>query len=704
MTSRPDGTRDAAGPAAVWPPSLRQAEAGHVLELARSGTESTVLETSCLALIMRPGREPLRVPISGWRMEGDELVLDGAADGWQASARWTPRDETCHFLEVVLELLWTGREPATAGLRLPFRIPVAPAPAWLIPGAFYGQNRPAGCARPFPRHDPAANGSGGGLISDHWSFRADRAALGAVFAWGSAACVGLAADELGPLGLAGLGLSGRGDDASIWLDMPYREEPVRYTGLPEPQPSIARHARWEPDVAVTLAYQVFVGEGDPHAYDPFLRAIYRRRRPVSPLAPWMGPERAAALAAHGLVRWHFRDVATDAGPVAILAETAGFDREAGDGRGGTVDRENMHVGWVSGTPWAAALLRFGRLRGDAQATEAAIAVLDTIVAGGVSPSGTFWGEWRAGSGWGGGWNPSGWVHARTVSEATLFLLRAIAHERAAGQAHPAWEAAARSSLAFAATRQTAQGDLGLYYDPLSGAVTARGTAAGLPWIPALLSGAVLFDEPAWREAALLAGRHYASFVDDAYIAGAVEDVPTAATSEDGYAAIMAYVRLHEADQTGEWLRLARRAADWTMTYRYAWNVPFSPETILGRYDFRTRGGDQASSCNQHLHAYGLLALPEMLSLWRATADDYYLQRTRDNLACFLQFVAREDGDFGARRGMVSERYYQTDCFGPRGGLLSLSHAWSVGAVLHACLAALDEPDPALLIPAEEEHP
>jgi len=650
------------------------------------------VEGSCLARIMRPDQDALEVPIAAWRMDADELVLDGASQGWAIAARWTPRDEDCRFLEVALDVTWMGDEPAEAGLRLPFRIPDAPAPAWLIPGAFYRENRPTGCSRPFPRHDPRADGSGAGLVSDHWSFRADRAAVGAVFAWGATACIGLAAEEVGPLGLSGLGLAGRGEDASIWLDMPYREEPVRYTGSPEPQAPAFTYARWEPGRPVRVAYQLYLGAPDPHAYDPFLRALYRRRRLTAPLAPWISPERAADLAAHGLLRWHFRRVDSAKGAIAILSETAGFDREAGNGRGGSVDRNNMHVGWVSGTPWAAALLRFGRLRADAAAMAAGIAVLDTIASGGLSPSGTFWGEWRAGSGWGGGWNPSGWLHARTVSEATLFLLRAIRDERAHGGAHPAWEAAARSSLAFAVSHQDPDGDLGLYYDPRSGDVTQWGTAAGLPWIAALLLGAELFGSEAWREAALRAGSHYASFVEAAWIAGAVEDVPAAPTSEDGYAAIMAYVALHEADPSGTWLSLARRAADWTMTFRYAWNVPFKPDTLLGRYDFRTRGADQASSCNQHLHAYGLVCLPETLSLWRATGDAYYLERTQDVLACFLQFIAREDGDFNARRGMVSERYYQTDCFGPPGGLLTLSHAWSVGVLLHACLAAMDEPD------------
>jgi hypothetical protein len=38
--------------------------------------------------------------------------------------------------------------------------------------------------------------------------------------------------------------------------------------------------------------------------------------------------------------------------------------------------------------------------------------------------------------------------------------------------------------------------------------------------------------------------------------------------------------------------------------------------------------------------------------------------------------------------MVSERYYQTACFQPKGMLLTLSHAWSVGVTLLACEVSL----------------
>jgi hypothetical protein len=85
----------------------------------------------------------------------------------------------------------------------------------------------------------------------------------------------------------------------------------------------------------------------------------------------------------------------------------------------------------------------------------------------------------------------------------------------------------------------------------------------------------------------------------------------------------------------------------------------------------------------------LICLRELLELARATGDDHYRRSAEGNLACFRQFIAREDGDFGAYRGMASERYYQTDCFQAKGMLLTLSHAWSIGVLLLGCEDALE---------------
>ena len=79
----------------------------------------------------------------------------------------------------------------------------------------------------------------------------------------------------------------------------------------------------------------------------------------------------------------------------------------------------------------------------------------------------------------------------------------------------------------------------------------------------------------------------------------------------------------------------------------------------------------------------------MVRLAHATGDDLYLETTRQNLACFRQFIARDDGDFNAMRGMATERFHQTDYFEPKGTLWPLSHAWCVGLLLYACEEALE---------------
>jgi hypothetical protein len=317
----------------------------------------------------------------------------------------------------------------------------------------------------------------------------------------------------------------------------------------------------------------------------------------------------------------------------------------------------MHVSWVSGAPYAYALLRHGHRVGNADYVRAAESVLDHI-AENLTPGGTFWPQWADGRGWTWGWHPDrNRAHARTLADAALFMLRAGGR----------WEASARANIAVALRTQRSDGALPAAHRIDTGDAASWDGTAGMAWIPALVSAGEL-------AAARRAGEYYAQF---ARWYGAPEDVDLAPTSEDGYGAVMAYVALEDWET-------ARRAADWMLTFRYTYDVAFSPHTLLGVYKFGTRGADQASPANQHLHSFGLLCVPEMLRLAHEVGDDYYRRTALENLDCFRQFVAREDGDFNAQRGMVTERYYQTDCFAAKGMLGTLSHAWSIGVLLYAC--------------------
>ena len=555
----------------------------------------------------------------------------------------------------------SGR-PQDARVRVLVEVPNATDPWWLIPGAFYGENRPIANDRLFPRFD--AGEPADDLTSSAWEFRADRAATPVVFVWagpdrGGAA---LAAAETTDLGLTGIGFQLEGTVATIHLSFPFREFPVTYYGDGVPRAAESATHHWMPGETHTLEIDVFEVEADRHAYAPILRELHSASAPHAPLRPWVTVERAADLTAHGLLRWHY-----DPDP-GVLLETRGFDRELS----GADDRQAMHVGWISGIPWAYALLRHGLRTASTEEVDAATRVID-FVASNLSPSGTFWGVWYREHGWSQSWTTiENGLHSRTLAEATLFLHRANRLTP-----NPVWRDAVLSNLEAVVARQRDDGNLGSVHDATTGEVLSWSGASGLLWITALV-------EAGYLAAAARAGEYYARFVLGEFIHGAPEDVDLAPTSEDGYSAVMAYMALHRATGDARWLDLARRAADWMLTFRYSYDVAFDEQTMLGQYDFGTRGADQASPSNQHLHSYGLICTDDLIELSTALGDPHYAERAEETLACFRQFVARQDGDFNAYKGMVSERFYQTSCFQPKGMMLTLSHAWSVGVLLLAC--------------------
>ncbi|MEV4805243.1 hypothetical protein AB0K18_35030 [Nonomuraea sp. NPDC049421] len=648
MTDDP-GPAGAAGETDPHPPGDTSAAAGGLSAVAAPGAAGT---------------EPVVIAVpDGGEARVEVLGAGPFAVGW----RWGERLPTGRR-ELRLHLRYDGAEPAAATVRVSRSVASAAAPWWLIPGLFYGENRPAGCHRVFPRFEPGADRPGE-MVSASWGFRADRAATPAVLVWGDDGGAALIADEVSPLGITGLELSYDDGRATAALLFPYREHPVTYYGSADPLPAQAATHVWQPGEARTLTLATAPLPADRHAYAPLLREDRDLRLPGAPIEPWEDVTTAAGIAAEGLYRWHY-----DPDP-GVLLETVGFDREVSGGDGQRVDRQAMHVGWVSGIPWAAALLEHGLRTGRPEHVAAAEHVIGFICAN-LSPSGTFWGTWYRKTGWAQSWSPvKGALHARTLGEATLFLLRALRLRPS-----PEWAAAARSNLDVMVARQRPDGNLGTLHHAVTGEVLSWSGASGLTWVAALAES----GDPGDLRAAERAGEYYARFVEDEFIYGAPEDVDLAPTSEDGYAAVMAYMALHRRTGAARWLGLARRAADWMLTFRYTYNVRFGPRTPLGVYGFATRGADQASPSNQHLHAYGLVCTAELAELSEALGDPYYAERAQETLDCFRQLLPAADGDLNAYRGMITERYYQTDCFQPKGMYLTLSHAWSAGVLLLAC--------------------
>ena len=656
----------------------------------------------CVPFILQAwdGRDELDlVPIHRLKPRPEGVVwMSGRGSRFTAEALWSPVHSPVPRWDVAIDLRFVGAQPVDAAMVFAVRLRATSEPGWMIPGLFYGENRSSASRAWYPRFVPPVSDVAGETVasraadrfaSSHWAFRSDRAATPVVFGRDGQGGAALATTASSALGLTGVALAADGDGIELRSWFPYREDPGIYDGSATLRPADLRTYRWQPGETIHLTLRVYVMDHDSHAYATVLRDLHRWLSSVAPLAPWVDRATAANLAAEGLLQWHYRP------DHAAFYETAAFERTSDGTAPEPGDRRAMHVGWLSGAPVAAALIAHGRRTGHGEAVRAGTQVLDAI-ASNLAPCGTFWGQWTADRGWGKGWAAGeDTLHGRTLAEAALFMIRAVVAEERVGRPHGAWRDAIASNLAFVIDRQRPDGAIPSAWNGRTGKIVSWDGSAGIAWVPALVEAAPLVGDAAFVDSACRAGDFYADHVESEFLFGAPEDVDLGPTSEDGYVAVMAYMALAEIETRrlarSRWLELARRAADWMLTFRYSYNVAFAPTTLLGRYDYRSRGADQASPANQHLHGYGLICLPEMVRLSSHTGDPYYLERTRENLACFRQFVAREDGDFNARRGMAPERYYQTNYGGARGSIGPLSHAWCLGLLLAACDAAADLP-------------
>ena len=617
------------------------------------------------------------------------VTMRGSRGRFAVEARWTPLATAIHGWDVAMDLTVDGDEALDASIAIAVQLPVDEDPAWLVPAVFYGENRSAQSRAHHPRWvADRIEANGDPFASPEWWFRADRCSIPAVLATAAGLRVAVATREMSPVGQAGVGFgtveTPDGPRRELRLSFPYRELPVVYDGSAEALPPDRPTHRWHPGETITLTARVYAVPAGRNASGRILRDLHDWLAAGPPLEPAVSVDEAATLAADGLLRWHDRPAD------GVLIETAAFLRVGKKNAVEPGDRLAMHVAWLSGAPAAYALLLHGLRTRRSDAVDAARRVLDGI-ASNLAPCGTFWGQWTADRGWTKGWTPGrDALHARTLAEATLFMIRAAA---LTGDA--AWRTAAASNVAFVAECQRADGSIPSAWNGRTGAPLAWAGTAGLAWVPALVEAGQLLGDRALLGAARHAGRRYARDVEAERLAGAPEDVDLAPTSEDGYVALMAYVALARSADEGDrpgWLPIARHAADWMLSFRYAYDVDLPADGDLARIGFRSRGADMASPANQHLHVYGLICTSELLELARLARDPWYAERAIEAFDCARQVIVREDGELGGLRGMMPERLFQTRYVGPKGSVGRLSHAWCLGLLLNAAELAARVPE------------
>ncbi|MBX3729868.1 MAG: hypothetical protein KF858_11835 [Candidatus Sumerlaeia bacterium] len=555
---------------------------------------------------------------------------------------------------------------------------------WLIPGLFYNENKVRDCQHVYPSYSEIQRDPGR-FVSNHWSFRCDRAALPAVLCE-TFGVVGFIAteeyavvdDELSPArSLTSLGFSTEDGYPVLRMEAPYCEEPVKFTFCRPTGTDMEEHfTLLEEGRPLTLGAQVGLVPQREGARESVYRSLYRRWWAVQPPRPKVSSIGAQHLAIEGLVNWHLDE------PRGMVHERAAFDRHYARG-GSQVELPHMHVGWLSGVLPAYVLLWHGRDTTNPNYVRAGTLVIDRICSD-LAPCGTLWSMFTVDEGPSAGAGPSeGLIHARTIGEAVLFLVRAMRLELQANTTHSTWFGAIASTLRFAVQNQLESGALPAYWEADTGEVQSYDGTAGLCWVAPLVACNHLVASNAYLDAARLAGEYYASFVEKGFLYGCVEDLPLVPTVDDCHMALIAYMLLYEADRSPRWLELARRAADLALTFRMAWNVTFDADTMLAQTGFMTRGGDIVSPAMPVLTANGLISYGELQKLSALTGDSYYGDRARESRTFATQLLARSDGEYNARRGQAIGQLFHTDWWQPKGMVLSLSYAWTLALVAHA---------------------
>ncbi|MCC6547087.1 hypothetical protein IT570_07950 [Candidatus Sumerlaeota bacterium] len=558
-------------------------------------------------------------------------------------------------------------------------------PRWLVPGVFYGNNRPPGSTRVYPTYSEI-NRDLRKLVSNNWALRSDRAATPLVCAW-TYGCFGYVStqgvfgrtrENPEGVGMTGLHFGSEEGQPTLGVDFPYREVPVKFSFCHEdkiePEETFVVLPKATPMVTTFLAG---IDQPDLHAHGRVVRYLYYADEKENPPAKAAAPLEEQEQVAHaGLLRWHFDS------RQAALYESASFDRHFGR-KGAYTERAHMHAGWLSGALPAYALLHAGRESKHVESINAGVAILNKFT-GAIAPGGTIFPAWTEENGWSCSFGPEdGTAHSRTVAEAVLFILRSLGLEIRNSTNHHQWYEAALSSLNYAMGAQRDDGAFPCYYDLTTGRPTSFDGCGGLPWIAAFATGSSLLQKPHFREVAIKAGDYYAKFVRNGLLYGTVEDLNCVPTSDDCHWALVAYINLYELDRDTKWLALAKKAADLALTWRFSYNVAFTRNSMLGRYEIATRGGDITSVASPATGCQGLISYREMVKLANFIGDDYYRSRAEDARLFAQQLVVREDGQYNGREGMAAGLLFHTDWWQPKGMFLSLSNAMTGGLFKYA---------------------
>lgn len=150
-------------------------------------SNNAFLKLSSLLEIYNSEQTVEEIQITEANQIDDSFHVSGKGELFSVQSEWKPVQDGSHFIEVDIKVSYNKEVSGDFGLQFKAELVGNGKPTWMIPGAFYKENRFEHNARQYPRYD-YRDGNHEEMVSDRWSFRSDRASLPAVFVWNDEMC------------------------------------------------------------------------------------------------------------------------------------------------------------------------------------------------------------------------------------------------------------------------------------------------------------------------------------------------------------------------------------------------------------------------------------------------------------------------------------------------------------------------------------
>lgn len=396
---------------------------------------------------------------------------------------------------------------------------------------------------------------------------------------------------------------------------PVKEEPLTYCARDKYAPATETHILLSPGESFTITVYVVVGKpewenfGMAGLLDTFTHLFGLSSKPTHSCQEiW---QYAVGYAKHLITECR----GVKAFIIGTLPNADGHFKYRGD--------ECFELGWCGQNAlFARMLLEDYRRNGDADSLRQGEEILDNWAQRATTETGllctqmrdTFQKETALSDTCNMGWGAAEFVRA-------FRLMKSLGKEK------PLWLQAARGLCDFFLTHFSEEFGFGKEWK-LTGECVDKGGTIGSFIICAFIE---LYKET--RESAYL---KMAEKALDFYVerdlnnflctAGALDT--TCIDKETSIPLIISSVELYTITGENIYLEYARKASYYFMSWMYHYNVVYSSDSDFEQFGFSTLGGTSVSVQHHHIDAYGVMAVPSLLGLYKITEDELWKQRAK----------------------------------------------------------------------------